>query len=141
MPGGHRMSTTANLVKVRRVVWDAAAGRNRSCEAFLGVGHTHRAEGFMNRMYKGLADFTGLNSKSPTPRAKRRGGLPGRRGRKARAAKAAAGRRLGTFQRDARAKAPFNFGYQYTHFLVSRDHAPNSSDRRARWPLRGATPV
>lgn len=41
--GGFRLSSTSNLLHVVR-----GRGRER-CEAFLGVGHTHRAEGKLNR--------------------------------------------------------------------------------------------
>ena len=55
--GGPRLSTTANLLRVRRpaaaaaTAATAAPGRGR-CEAYLGIGHLHRGEGKLNRRMK-----------------------------------------------------------------------------------------
>ena len=41
---GFRLSTTANLVRIRR------PGYGARCEAYLGVGHLHRGDGPLNRL-------------------------------------------------------------------------------------------
>ena len=41
--GGYRVSTTANLIPVNT---------RGGCAAYLGIGHTHRAEGKMNAKYR-----------------------------------------------------------------------------------------
>lgn len=55
--GGPRLSTTANLLRVRRpaaaAATDATAAPVRGrCEAYLGIGHLHRGEGKLNRRMK-----------------------------------------------------------------------------------------
>ena len=42
----HRVSPTANLIRVMRVL---AGGGNGSCEALLGIGHTHRGTGSLEK--------------------------------------------------------------------------------------------
>ena len=55
-PGGApRLSTTANLLRVRRPAAAAAAADDAArgrCEAYLGIGHLHRGEGKFNRRMK-----------------------------------------------------------------------------------------
>ena len=42
---GFRLSTTANLVRVR---WPGVGSGAAGCEAYLGVGHLHRGDGVLN---------------------------------------------------------------------------------------------
>ena len=47
--GGHRLSTTSNLLPVSR-----ESSGSGSCMAYLGVGHAHRREGSLNLKMKGI---------------------------------------------------------------------------------------
>ena len=105
--GGPRLSTTANLLRVRRLTATAshaatpaaatatASAKHGRCEAYLGIGHVHRGEGGLNRQDR---------ENRKTWRQQRGGGAPGSRG----------GANATTFM----------FGYDYTHFFYTLSPVP-----------------
>lgn len=58
---GFRLSTTANLVRVRR------PGTGAPCDAYLGVGHLHRGDGYLNKVvgYASRSDATVSEARQP----------------------------------------------------------------------------
>ena len=105
--GGPRLSTTANLLRVRRPTATAshaatpaaatatASAEHGRCEAYLGIGHVHRGEGRLNRQDR---------ENRKTWRQQRGGGAPRSRG----------GANATTFM----------FGYDYTHFFYTLSPVP-----------------
>ena len=105
--GGPRLSTTANLLRVRRLTATAshaatpaaatatASAEHGRCEAYLGIGHVHRGEGRLNRQDR---------ENRKTWRQQRGGGAPRSRG----------GANATTFM----------FGYDYTHFFYTLSPVP-----------------
>ena len=105
--GGPRLSTTANLLRVRRpaaasatAATAAAAAVPGRCEAYLGIGHLHRGEGRLNRKMK-----MGRDRRS---NSRRRG--------KTNASRGAGGRGAGA--------EAFVFGFEYTHFFYTLSPVP-----------------
>mmetsp|Transcript_22975 Transcript_22975/g.52579 ORF Transcript_22975/g.52579 Transcript_22975/m.52579 type:complete len:222 (+) Transcript_22975:1-666(+) len=107
--GGSRVSTTANLIHLKRA---------DGCSAFLGVGHTHRAEGHLNRKFRKDVDYSGtmrtFSSSSRWRRALRK--MRNERDPTAKVGVSQPGRRLGKVDTN---KNAFQFGYRYTHFLYT----------------------
>ena len=163
--GGHRVSPTANLVRVRWGGGDGKGGDGKGgdgkggdglgghgleaasageCEALLGVGHTHRGTGVLERKSLRLsaerrADYSGgLSSRAGMHGrvARRRlgggggggdgggggggrgrgGGGGGRRGRGGKGRGGGDGSNLGRRLAESDEAEPFQFGYRYTHF-------------------------
>jgi len=119
--GGSRVSPTANLIRIRRTTPNGAP-----CQALLGIGHTHRGTGHLERRLLRLdpsrrADYSaGIPGGVMRRRGKRmgRGGgrVSGRGGR---------GRRLQSHVSPAmNPTSPFLFGYRYTHFWYTMQAAP-----------------
>ena len=108
--GGHRLSTTSNLVRVVR----------GKCTVYLGVGHVHRSEGELNKRMAMVDDeendaASGLNATELQARARAR-----RRRRRQKKQGLSLGANNSSDGVSTAAEAPaFMWGFQYTHFLYA----------------------
>ncbi len=84
--GGARLSTTSNLLRVARIVG------GRRCDFYVGVGHLHRGEGSLNRVYSG---DRGARRRTTPPKRPPRGG------------------------EEAAGAGVFMWGHHYTHFFYA----------------------
>ena len=101
------MSTTSGLVKITRSVSGA-----KPCEAYLGVGHTHRREGILSRNER--PRFYEKQEKRPASR----------RGRRRQSSKEITSPAASNLTRGG-SNETFMWGYQYTHFFYTvAPHAP-----------------
>ena len=160
--GGSRMSPTANLLTIRRfdgrrrhASEKASAtrpdgGGSSPCIAILGIGHTHRGTGRLERLLLSRsvarrADLSGgISSVDSTfisgPRGKRWGkssrkmardsalaAVAGRRRTSSRGLHAAEMKQWKRFKQHRREHAqdsPFVFGFEYTHFFYTMQPRP-----------------